>query len=38
MRKYAFVLLALAIPLLILSSTCLGAERRVVIEYFTNTG
>jgi hypothetical protein len=38
MKKWAFCLLALAAILVSVSTASLAAQRKVVIEYFVNTG
>jgi len=38
MKKYAVCLLAVVALLISLSTASLGVQRKVVIEYFTNTG
>ncbi len=35
MKKYAWFILLLAVLMLVVSSTCFGVQRKVVIEYFT---
>ena len=38
MKKYASLILVLGAFILAFSSICLAVQRRVVIEYFLNTG
>lgn len=38
MKKYACLILLLGVFTLAFSSICLAVQRRVVIEYFVNTG